>query len=69
MITLSYKEGNIRHFRGNTNDITTNEEIEKQIKRNCNIVPKNGDELYVISGSKKGNVLMYDEEEFNWEEQ
>ena len=69
MLTLSYREGNIQHFRGNTSDITTTEEMNAQIKKNSHTEPHNGDECYIIQGSKKGNVLMYDEENANWEEQ
>ena len=63
MITLSYRDSNIQHFRGLSTDCTTDEEINIQIKINSHKIPINGDELYCMDN---GDTYLYDEENQVW---
>ena len=64
MITLSYRDGNIQHFRGLSTDCTTDEEINNQIKNNSHTIPNNGDELAIMDGSQ--DVYLFDEQNQVW---
>ena len=63
MITLSYRDSNIQHFRGLSTDCTTDEEINNQIKNNSHTIPNNGDELYCMDN---GDTYLYDEQNQVW---
>ena len=63
MITLSYRNNNIQHFRGLSTDCTSDEEINKQIRENSHTEPQNGDELYCMDN---GETYLHDGENKKW---
>ena len=64
----------INHFRCTTADYEANKHIPDS---DGYVYPdgvtkvklKNGDELYIFKGDKKGDVLIFDEECMEWESQ
>lgn len=73
MFTLAGNSNeHINHFRGTTADYEANKHIPDSFgyvypDGVTNVKLKNGDELYIFSGDRKGDVLIYDEEHMKWE--